>query len=326
MPAATTTRDQRANSFLTSSPRRSGVPPAGAIPCFARSSRISLCLSSAFISVFALAMTACDVPAGANTPYHVSTSRSARPSSLSVGTWENACERAAGPFIRDMNKIDLRVELEQLHREVLRTPVSGGGVVKLARLAAREIEEFAHRPGRQPLRDDHRHRAGGEQYDRRKAPDRVERELLIDRGIGAEGGRRAKQRIAVGSSLGDEVGSYVARGARAVVRDDADLPAFAKFRSEDPREDVRARARRVGNDHLDRAARPGALLRAGAGGEQENRQCLRDMAQYPFTRWDHRRVDSHRLIMPKRRKFRLKPPRLRGPGLPFSRFVALTGA
>src|SRR5712671_3839146 len=116
-----------------------------------------------------------------------------------------------------MNKIDLRVELEQLHREVLRTSVSGGGVVKLARLAAREIEEFAHRPGRQSLRDDHRHRAGGEQYDRRKALYGVEGELLIDRGIGAEGGRGAQQRVAVGRGFRHEVGSYVARSARAVV-------------------------------------------------------------------------------------------------------------
>src|SRR5258706_9117183 len=118
---------------------------------------------------------------------------------------------------------------------MLRTPVSGGGVVKLARLDAGKIEEFAHRSGRKSLRDDHRHRAGGEQYYRRKAPDRVERELLIDRGIGAEGGRGAKQRVAVGRRFRDEVGAYIARSARAVVGDDADLPAFAKFRSEDPR-------------------------------------------------------------------------------------------
>src|SRR5882762_7496245 len=74
---------------------KQGMAPAGGMPCFARSSRISLCSSSAFISAFTLAMTACGVPAGANTPYHVSTSRSARPSSLSVGTSENACERSA---------------------------------------------------------------------------------------------------------------------------------------------------------------------------------------------------------------------------------------
>src|SRR5947207_6336322 len=95
MPAAATTRSQRASSFCTRSPKRSGVPPAGAMPCLARSSRISFCFSSAFISAFTLAMAACGVPAGANTPYHVSTSRSARPNSLSVGTSENACDRSA---------------------------------------------------------------------------------------------------------------------------------------------------------------------------------------------------------------------------------------
>src|SRR5258706_10428850 len=217
----------------------------------------------------------------------------------------------ARPLVGNVDEVDVRVELEQLHGEMLRTPVSGGGVVKLARLDAGEIEEFAHRSGRQSLRDDHRHGAVGEQYYRRKAPDRVERELLIDRGIGAEGGRGAKQRIAVGSSLGDEVGSYVARGARAVVGDDADLPAFAKFRSEDPCKDVGARARRIGNDHLDRAARPAALLRAGAGGEQENRPCLREIAQYPFTRWDHRRGGGHRPLTPPKQQISLKTPRLR---------------
>src|SRR5213596_2555575 len=118
---------------------------------------------------------------------------------------------------------------------MLRTAVPGRGVVELARLAASEIEELAHRPGRQSLRDDHRHRAGGEQYDRREALYRVEREFLIDRRIGTEGGRSTKQRIAVGRRFRDEVGADIARSACAVVGDDGDLPALGELRPENPR-------------------------------------------------------------------------------------------
>src|SRR4051812_7480059 len=95
MPAAFTTRDQRASSLFTRAPKRSGGPPPAFMPCFSSSARTSGCLSRAFSSALTLATTGAGVPAGANTPYQVSTSRSARPSSFIVGTSGNALERSA---------------------------------------------------------------------------------------------------------------------------------------------------------------------------------------------------------------------------------------
>src|SRR5205807_2374994 len=74
--------------------KRARVPPAGTNPCLASNSRISGCFSNAFTPAFSFEMTAPAVPAGANMPYQVSTSRSASPNSLSVGTSGNAGERS----------------------------------------------------------------------------------------------------------------------------------------------------------------------------------------------------------------------------------------
>src|SRR5205807_6994610 len=50
IPAASTTRVQRASSCFTSSPKRSGAPPAAVIPCLESISRIAASLSSSFTS------------------------------------------------------------------------------------------------------------------------------------------------------------------------------------------------------------------------------------------------------------------------------------
>src|SRR5260221_5470355 len=95
IPAALTTRVQRASSLLTRSPMRSGGPPMGIMPCLARSSRMPGSLSTWLMSAFRRETRPAGVPAGANAPYQVSTSRSGSPCSLSVGTSGKACERSA---------------------------------------------------------------------------------------------------------------------------------------------------------------------------------------------------------------------------------------
>src|SRR5688572_3089567 len=98
MRAALTTRVQRAISAATSSPRRCGAPPAAFMPCLASASRMAVSSSSLVIARLSLKITSAGVLAGANTPYHVSTSRPARPCSRSVGTSRSAAERS--PLIR----------------------------------------------------------------------------------------------------------------------------------------------------------------------------------------------------------------------------------
>src|SRR5437773_7983468 len=95
IPAAFTTRFQRASSIFTRRPRRSGLPPAAASPCLASTSLISACRRSWFSPAFTPSTTAPAVPAGANIAYQVSTSRSGKPCSLSVGTSAKAGERCA---------------------------------------------------------------------------------------------------------------------------------------------------------------------------------------------------------------------------------------
>src|SRR5437879_8794429 len=94
IPAASTTRVQRASSCFTSSPKRSGVPPAAAIPCFASRSFICGSVRRELMSRFNLLTTSIGVPAGAKRPYQVSTSSSGKPCSFAVGTSGNAGERS----------------------------------------------------------------------------------------------------------------------------------------------------------------------------------------------------------------------------------------
>src|SRR5467141_947411 len=94
IPAALTTRVQRASSCFTRAPKRSGVLPAAAIPCFESRSFICGSVRRELMSRFNLLTTSIGVPAGAKRPYQVSTSSSGKPCSLAVGTSGNAGERS----------------------------------------------------------------------------------------------------------------------------------------------------------------------------------------------------------------------------------------
>jgi hypothetical protein len=65
IPAVATTRFQRAISFSTRSPSRSGLSTTGVRPCFANASRMSGSCSRALISVLSFATASRGVPAGA---------------------------------------------------------------------------------------------------------------------------------------------------------------------------------------------------------------------------------------------------------------------
>src|SRR5205814_8163898 len=79
--------------------------------------------------------------------------------------------------LHDALPIYVRVELEELHRQVLRAAVAGRGVVELAGLLLHEVDEFAHRLCRHLRVDVHAKRAGGEQGDRRERSEEHTSEL-----------------------------------------------------------------------------------------------------------------------------------------------------
>src|SRR6185295_8577641 len=71
IPAALTTRVQRASSSLTRSPSACGAPPPGTSPCFSSTSRTSASWRKSFISPFSRATIGAGVPAGAKRAYQV---------------------------------------------------------------------------------------------------------------------------------------------------------------------------------------------------------------------------------------------------------------
>ena len=100
---------------------------------------------------------------------------------------------------------------------------------------------------------DHRHI--GDEADRRKVADRIERQLGIERGRGRLADMHQQQRVAVGRGLGDAIGAEGAAGADDVFDDDRLLQRRTHRCSEQAGDDVARAAGRERNDQRDRPAR-----------------------------------------------------------------------
>ena len=137
----------------------------------------------------------------------------ASPGTLTLTTAaDQVGRRLAAAAIRHVGQLDAR-HREQLGREqVLAAAVARRGVVDLAGLAAGELDQLLHVPGRQ--RRMHHHDAGlsADQRDRREVVDRLVRQLGVQRRADGVGLRCQQQRVAVGWRPGHRLGAD--RGTR----------------------------------------------------------------------------------------------------------------
>ena len=175
-------------------------------------------------------------------------------------------DRPGCALVRHVDDIHAGLELEELHRQMLRAAAAGRRVVQLARLLLNQGDELAHVLRRHLRIDVDAERADGEQRDRREVLDRIERRRL-ERRVGGEGRRGEKKRVAIRRRLGRRLGTDVAGGAGLVVGDDRGFPAPGELRAEHARQDVGAGAGRIRHDHVHRPAGVGLLRPGEARGE-----------------------------------------------------------
>lgn len=170
-------------------------------------------------------------------------------------------EGAGRTLVGYVHDIHAAFELEQLHREVLRSAATWRRVVQLSWLAFRELHQIRNTVRRERGMRYNEEGTRGDKCDGREALHRVERQALRERRRGAEGGGHEEQRMTVGRAARDEVGADVPGRARLVLRDHRDFPALGKPWGEQSREKVGAGAWRERNDEVDCAR--GEFLRDG---------------------------------------------------------------
>ncbi len=171
-----------------------------------------------------------------------------------------------------MHDVDLRLELEQLHAEMLRRAGAGRSVGKLARLLGRELDQLAHRAGgKAGMGHDHQ-RAAEDVGDRLEVDQRPVGQVGIEAGIDAEGAAGGdQQRVAVGRRRLAGLGARNAAAPALVVDQDLLLPGLRQPLRHQPREDVRRLPGRKRHDDAHGLGRP-RRLRGGACGDQRRGQ------------------------------------------------------
>ena len=100
-----------------------------------------------------------------------------------------------------------------------------------------------------------RQRPGRDLDDRRKAPQRVVRQALVEACVHHEGVDRHHDGVAVGLGAGGALRADVAAGAGLVLDHDRLVPALAQLLADDARKHVDAGARRERHDDEDRCGR-----------------------------------------------------------------------
>ena len=153
--------------------------------------------------------------------------------------------------------------LEHFEREVLHGAVARRRPVEAAGRRLGERDHVGHGLRLDRLVD---HQQIGDERgeeDRLEVPDRVVRQIGIERRIHRVGGGVVHDGVAVAIRLGHRRGGDGAAGAAAIVDDELLAPHVAELLEQDAAHRVGAARRRIGNHHLDRPRRIGGLRRGG---------------------------------------------------------------
>ena len=173
-----------------------------------------------------------------------------------------------GSLVWHVQKIDIEMQLEQFHRQVMRRAAPRRRIIELAGLSLRQGDELLHRRGWHRRMDDERQVADSGRADRSEALHRVVGNTRLQCGVGHVSARGHEQGITVGQRLARRLGADIAARPRAVVDHHRDLQPIGKFLADDARQDVDAGAWRVRHDDTNRPVGIGRLRRCGRDGKE----------------------------------------------------------
>ena len=183
-------------------------------------------------------------------------------------------DRWRAALVRDMGEVGARHHLEQLHRQMVRGAVAGGGVGDLAGLGAGGCQQVLDRfVGRG--RVDHQ-QVGGRAYpgERREVAGDVDFRLRVQAVDKRERKCHHQDGMAVGRRFADEVGADHGAGAGLVIDLRAGREALAELLRQGAAQGVVEGARGERHDDLDRLRREALGLRwcRGCQGQHGDRQ------------------------------------------------------
>ncbi len=195
------------------------------------------------------------------------------------------CERGAA--IGHMRHLEAGPAAEELGDEMIGGADAGGAVVHRFRLAPGQSHEVSQRFDRQLGIDHQDVRVGGGHGDRREIPDGIVMQVLVDGRIdGDRAGLAEQERVAVGFRLRHHLGAEDRACAAAVLDHDRLADRFPDALGDDARHRIRAAARRIGNDELDR---PRRIIVGADGGDRERASGGQSQSPRPNGASPHRR-------------------------------------
>ena len=156
--------------------------------------------------------------------------------------------------------------LEQLGCEMRAAADAVGAVIELARARLHIGDEFGERADRQRRRDREHRRRIRDQRNRLEIALRLERELLVQRGIGGEADARDQQRVSVWLGADRGQGAEIGVGAGTVEHDERLAETLAEPVADQPRQQLGPAAGCERNDDLHRAG--GIILCARRCGDR----------------------------------------------------------
>ena len=153
--------------------------------------------------------------------------------------------------------LDAGHDVEKFAGHVRGAAGTGRCHVDLAGVGLGVGDEFRNGFGRNRRMHQNRHRHPDDAGDRGNVANEIEIEFFEQRGVDRVGHGRQQQRIAVCGGIGHDLGAEIAAGTGPVFGDKGHSEPLGKPLSDQPRGDVDAPARRVGDDDTRRPRRIG---------------------------------------------------------------------
>ena len=176
-------------------------------------------------------------------------------------TGDQVGQRRRAAAVGHVHHVDAGHHLEQLARHVDRGAVAGRRHVELAGIGLGVGDQLGDRLDRKRRMDIHHVGKADDAGDRDDVAQKVETELVVERGVDGIGRRHQQQRVAVRRGAHDRLGGDIGAAAGPAFHHDRLAEPLRQPLPGEPRGDVGGAARGIADDQADRPRRVG--LRPG---------------------------------------------------------------